>query len=402
MNKSFKWALHINFFVFAILLNSVGIVILKSINNYGVTELKASTLELFKDMPIAIISFAFASFLPRIGYKKVMLIALSIVSLGLLQMYLGNNFVSAQILFAIVGSTFALIKVAVYGSIGMVTSGEKEHNSLMSTIEGTFMFGVALAYFLFPAFNVPNDPNAWLNVYLVLLGLVLVAGAFLGRIPELPKASAENTLAQEFKAMLGLIVKMLVIVFVISAFLYVMAEQGIMTWLPTFNEKVLNLSEDNSIRMASILALTLGVGRILGGRLSERFHWSTVLIGAIAGAMVLVAFVLPQALDAEVRDGGIRIFGLPLIAFIFPLVGLFIAPIYPLLNSVVLSALPKNLHSPMTGLIVLFSATGGTLGSRITAYFFERLGGGAFYFTLVPMSLLLVAVLLLKRLTAKS
>ena len=167
MNKPFKWALHINFFVFAILLNSVGIVILKSINNYGVTEVHASTLELFKDMPIAIISFAFASFIPRMGYKKVMLIALSIVSLGLLQMYLGNSFVSAQILFAIVGCTFALIKVSVYGAIGLVTSGEQEHNSLMSTIEGTFMFGVALAYFLFPAFNSPEDPNAWLNVYLV-------------------------------------------------------------------------------------------------------------------------------------------------------------------------------------------------------------------------------------------
>lgn len=402
MNKPFKWALHLNFFVFAILLNSVGIVILKSINNYGVSEIKASTLELFKDMPIAIISFVFASFIPRIGYKRIMLIALGIVSLGLIQMYFGNSFTSSQILFALVGSTFALIKVGVYGSMGLVTTGEKEHNALMSTVEGTFMFGVASAYFLFPAFNTTGQPNAWLNVYLLLIALVVLAALFLARIPELPKPEIKVSLAQEFKAMFGLIVKLLVIVFVISAFFYVMAEQGIMTWLPTFNEKVLNLSEDNSIRMASILALTLGVGRILGGRLSERFHWSTVLIGAIAGAMVLVAFVLPQALDAEVRDGGIRIFGLPLIAFIFPLVGLFIAPIYPLLNSVVLSALPKNLHSPMTGLIVLFSATGGTLGSRITAYFFERLGGGAFYFTLVPMTLLLVAVLLLKRLTAKS
>ena len=402
MNKPFKWALHLNFFVFAILLNSVGIVILKSINNYGVSEIKASTLELFKDMPIAIISFVFASFIPRIGYKRIMLIALGIVSLGLIQMYFGNSFTSSQILFALVGSTFALIKVGVYGSMGLVTTGEKEHNALMSTVEGTFMFGVASAYFLFPAFNSPGQPNAWLNVYLLLIALVVLAALFLARIPELPKPELKVSLAQEFKAMFGLIVKLLVIVFVISAFFYVMAEQGIMTWLPTFNEKVLNLSEDNSIRMASILALTLGVGRILGGRLSERFHWSTVLIGAIVGAMVLVAFVLPQALDAEVRDGGIRIFGLPLIAFIFPLVGLFIAPIYPLLNSVVLSALPKNLHSPMTGLIVLFSATGGTLGSRITAYFFEQLGGGAFYFTLVPMSLLLVAVLLLKRLTAKS
>lgn len=402
MNKPFKWALHLNFFVFAILLNSVGIVILKSINNYGVSEIKASTLELFKDMPIAIISFVFASFIPRIGYKRIMLIALGIVSLGLIQMYFGNSFTSSQILFALVGSTFALIKVGVYGSMGLVTTGEKEHNALMSTVEGTFMFGVASAYFLFPAFNTTGQPNAWLNVYLLLIALVVLAALFLARIPELPKPELKVSLAQEFKAMFGLIVKLLVIVFVISAFFYVMAEQGIMTWLPTFNEKVLNLSEDNSIRMASILALTLGVGRILGGRLSERFHWSTVLIGAIVGAMVLVAFVLPQALDAEVRDGGIRIFGLPLIAFIFPLVGLFIAPIYPLLNSVVLSALPKNLHSPMTGLIVLFSATGGTLGSRITAYFFEQLGGGAFYFTLVPMSLLLVAVLLLKRLTAKS
>ena len=401
MNRSFKWALHINFFVFAILLNSVGIVILKSQNNYGISKVDASVLEFFKDLPIAIISFALASFIPRMGYKKVMLIALSIVSLGLLQMYLGNSFVSAQILFAIVGCTFALIKVSVYGAIGLVTSGEQEHNSLMSTIEGTFMFGVALAYFLFPAFNNPDDPNAWLNVYLVLLGLVLLAGTFMVRIPELPKAASENTLAQEFRAMLGLVVKLLVIIFVISAFLYVMAEQGIMTWLPTFNEKVLNLSEDNSIRMSSILAITLGIGRIIGGKLSERFHWSGVLSVAIIGAILLVAFVLPQALDAEVAAGGARILGLPVIAFIFPLVGLFIAPIYPLLNSVVLSALPKNMHSPMTGLIVLFSATGGTLGSRITAYFFEHLGGGAFYFTLVPMVLLLVAVYLLKRLTAQ-
>ena len=69
MNNSFKWALYLNFFVFAILLNSVGIVILKSINNYGVTELQASTLELFKDMSVAAVSFLLASFIPKIGYK---------------------------------------------------------------------------------------------------------------------------------------------------------------------------------------------------------------------------------------------------------------------------------------------------------------------------------------------
>jgi hypothetical protein len=33
-----------------------------------------------------------------------------------------------------------------------------------------------------------------------------------------------------------------------------MIEQGIMTWLPTFNDKVLHLPENISIMMASILA----------------------------------------------------------------------------------------------------------------------------------------------------
>ena len=48
----------------------MGIVIAKSINVYGVTESQASVLEAFKDLPIAVVSFLVASFLPRFGYKK--------------------------------------------------------------------------------------------------------------------------------------------------------------------------------------------------------------------------------------------------------------------------------------------------------------------------------------------
>ena len=45
-----KLSLYLNYFVFAILLNSVGILIQKSINRYGVDELRASSLEAFKDL----------------------------------------------------------------------------------------------------------------------------------------------------------------------------------------------------------------------------------------------------------------------------------------------------------------------------------------------------------------
>ena len=155
-----KLSLYLNYFVFAILLNSVGIVILKSIAVYGVDEVQASTLELFKDMSIAIVSLGIASFLPRIGYKRAMLAGLALVTFGSIAMALGNSFTSARLLFLMVGVSFALIKVSVYSMIGMVTSNEKEHSALMSSIEGVFMFGIALASFLFPAFNVEGDSSA--------------------------------------------------------------------------------------------------------------------------------------------------------------------------------------------------------------------------------------------------
>ncbi len=153
--------------------------------------------------------------------------------------------------------------------------------------------------------------------------------------------------------------------------------------------------------MASILAISLGVGRILAGVLAQRFSWVSILVVCILAAMAMVVFLLPQAINVNV--GAVNsLADIPFIGYAFPLVGLFIAPIYPMLNSVVLSALPKKLHSPMSGLIIIFSALGGTLGSRLIGLLFKNVGAQtAFYYTLIPMGLLLVALFLLQYLTKK-
>ena len=401
MEKStIKWAMYLNYFVFAILLNSVGIVILKAQRNYGVDELEASILEAFKDLPIAIVSFLVASFLPRIGYKRAMLIGLGLVYMACIVMYFGNSFATAKLLFATVGVSFALIKVSVYSLIGTVTENQQEHNSLMSSIEGVFMIGISLAYFLFPAFNSETNPDAWLNVYWLLAGISGVSFAFLFLAKSENQVEVPGVnLLDDFKQMFQLMAKLLTIVFVISAFLFVMIEQGIMSWLPTFNSKVLHLPENISIMMASILAISLAVGRLAAGFLTKKINWIWILSACIIIAMLIVIFVLPKAVGLEVKTIT-SLSDIPLIGFAFPLVGLFIAPIYPLLNSVVLSALPKSLHSSMTGLIVVFSALGGTLGSRIIGYLFKNEGPeNAFYYTLIPMALLLFSFFILKKLT---
>lgn len=395
-----KISMYLNYFVFAILLNSVGIVILKSQNVYGADEVAASTLELFKDLPIAIISFVMASFLPRIGYKNSMLTGLCLVTVGCIQMYFANSFLGAKILFAIVGVSFALIKISVYSLIGVVVKNQKEHNSLMSSIEGVFMIGIALAYFLFPAFNNEEDPNSWLRVYWLLAAMSAVSFLILLSIKfdegdEIPGVN----LADDAKQMMLLMTKILVLVFIISAFLFVMVEQGIMTWLPTFNERVLKLPENVGVMMASILAISLAIGRLTAGVVTKYLSWFWIVTISTVVAMAIVLLILPKALHIEVVEIN-SITDIPLIGFVFPLVGLFIAPIYPLLNSAILSVLPVKLHSSMTGLIVIFSALGGTLGSRIIGWLFKTVGADkAFYFTLIPMGLLITAFFVLKRLT---
>jgi TRAP-type uncharacterized transport system fused permease subunit len=49
----------------------------------------------------------------------------------------------------------------------------------MSSIEGVFMIGIALAYFLFPAFNSDTNPDAWLNVYWLLAAISFLSLCFL-------------------------------------------------------------------------------------------------------------------------------------------------------------------------------------------------------------------------------
>ena len=127
MNKfRVKLSLFLNYFVFAILLNSVGSVILQVQHNFDVSKGAASVLEAFKDLSIAIASFLLASSVRRIGYKKSMLLALLLVSVMCLIIPSLNYFWMVKLLFASVGVGFALVKVSVFATIGLVTSDQKE------------------------------------------------------------------------------------------------------------------------------------------------------------------------------------------------------------------------------------------------------------------------------------
>ena len=208
-----------------------------------------------------------------------------------------------------------------------------------------------------------------------------------------------HAVGESFADMFRLLARPLVVVFLASAFLYVLMEQAINTWLPTFNREILHLPTALSVQAAGIFAGSLALGRLGGGVILRRAPWFWVLTTCVVAMAVLVLLALPLAANVQPR-ADLHWWNAPLATFVFPLIGLFMAPIYPTLNSVVLSALPKARHAAMTGLIVVFSALGGTTGSFITGQLFAHFDGSrAFYLLLLPMLLLLVALVLLNRAT---
>lgn len=399
--KLIIFSLATTYFVFAILLNSVGTVILQSIESFNISKTDASVLEGFKDLSIAIVSFLIASMIPRIGYKVAMLIGLTLALVACLAVPVFAEFWVIKLMFALVGTAFALVKVSVYAVIGQVTDSDQGHSSLMNTIEGIFMLGVLSGYWVFAGFIDDADSSslAWLNVYYLLAGIVAISLMILvfSPIKKEPGGQQSGQVMSEFIAMLKLTYQPLVIIFVMSIFLYVLVEQGVGTWLPTFNREVIGLPVSVSVQVTSIFAVAIAIGRLSAGQILKKVHWYPFLNACLIFMAIVILVSLPLT---KVGSGALAmsIWEAPSAAFLLPLIGLMMAPIYPIINSIMLRSLPKPKHAPMTGLIVVFSALGGTTGSIITGITFDAMGGhGAFYMILVPITLLVITLAIFKR-----
>lgn len=397
-----KAALALAYFLFAILLNSVGTVMMQVQEAFAVSKSAATHLEAYKDLTIAFTSFLVAPFLPRLGFQRAILAGVAVAGGACLLMPTWPAFSTAKLLFFLCGLSFALVKVSVYASVASVTENPRQHAAFMSTIEGVYMVGVLSGYWLFSAFIDPRAPGSpgWLRVYWVLAGLCVVVLLMVATTPfgSAPTDSGSES-SGDFRSMLVLMRLPLVCVFIVSAFLYVLIEQGIGTWLPTFNKEILGLPADMSVQATSIFAACLAVGRLSAGSVIARWGWYPVLNLCLAVMAGLVWATMPLTHGLS-KDPAMTWTSAPVAAYLFPLIGLFMAPIYPALSSVMLSSLPPERHSSMTGLIVIFSALGGTTGSVITGWVFEHFSGQqAFTMSLYPILAIAVTLAVFRRLT---
>lgn len=387
-------SLALNFFVLAILLNTVGIVISRVIADYGVLGTTAASLEAFKDLTIAIASFFLASYVPRFGYKRTMLSGLIAVTLACILVAAITGFWVTPVLYVVVGASFALMKTAVYSTIGLITKGQQEHTGLMNVLEGIFQTG-AMTGPLF--FAVTIQLSHWTNTYWIIAVLSLLALVLLWftRLDEHEiEAHAEET---SLLGMLKLLKFPMVWTFVLCAWLYVMIEQSFGTWMPRFHEKIFGLSPAVASGFMSIYFGSIALSRFVAGFLSRFISWIKLQITYLIVAFIITLLVVLMT-DESPRATITEWYSAPRLAFLLAAIGFFLGPIYPTISSIVLSKLEKVQQSPMTGLIIIFSALGGTTGSfivgRLTDVFSTH---NAFYFPLIPIAVLALMLLPYKR-----
>ncbi len=392
--------LALTYALLGIMMNSVGVVILQSIRHFDATKPMGSTLEACKDLSVVAASFLLATRVPVIGYRRAIVGTMAVMAVACLLVSFASAFVAMQALFVVTGLCFGIAKVAVYSTIGLLARDPAEHASTTGIVEGVFMVGLLVGVWLFGWFIAADATGAeWLRVYW-LLGGAFAAMALLWLATPLDERDAappEDAETAHWGEMLRLAALPASVAVLFGLFLYVLIEQGVGTWLPTFNNQVLHLPPAMSVQMTSIFVGALAVGRLVSGVVLRRIGWLPVLLGCLACIAALIVVSLPLASGVVPRsDTGW--FDAPAAAYLFPLLGVFLAPIYPTLCSVALSSLPRHRHAAMMGLIVIFSALGGTLGSFITGLLFQRLPGAlAFYFTLLPVALIALALPVIRK-----
>lgn len=393
-------ALCLSYALLGLLMNSVGTVILQSIAHYDVSKPHAATLEACKDLSVVVASFLFATALPRFGLRRAQIVVALLIAAGSFAISVADGFVAMQFFFVLVGLCFGVAKVATYATIGLLRPQREAHASLTVLIEGVFMVGILAGIWLFGRF-IGHDATGrgWLAVYRVIAALA-VATALLWWSVDLDERATRSAQAPGRGDMLALLALPATIAFLAAIFLYVLTEQSIGTWLPTFNNQVLHLPGAMSVQVSGIFVAALAVGRLGASPLVARLGWLRLLLGCLGAVAALVVVTLPSTRGLVSRPN-IGWLNAPAAAYIFPLIGVVMAPIYPIVSSVVLSALPRERHAAMVGLMVIFSALGGTIGSFITGLIFDRFSGQtAFYLVLLPLALIAVALIRLERLTA--
>lgn len=350
--------LRLTFLIFSMVLNCMGIVILQ-LSEAKITYDKLGFLESFKDLPIAFISLFAVNFISKTGTKKSLILALTIVGICSLILPFVEVFWFYKVWFAIIGACFAIGKICVFGIIRNNISDEKSLAKTMNSVEASFMIGIFVVNIGFGWVISSQFSEFWKFGF---LSISVLSAITIFLFSKLPVSEPENMKNENiFKEVAG-IANPLLIIFLAVVFSIVFVEQSFNSWLPSFYKNHLKVNSFFALQASSFLALFSYVGRTLTANVIQRFSLPKYYILCLSSIVIVLLIII-----------GIQFSGMDdskILLFLFPVIGLFLSPLYPVINSKMIATIDKSKANVFTSLIVIFSSLGSSVSSIIMSVLF--------------------------------
>ncbi|MCD9855677.1 MFS transporter [Epilithonimonas sp. JDS] len=360
VNKNrIKLPLMFSFLIFSMLLNSMGVIILQLSEKISYKGL--GVLESFKDIPMAIMSIFCVNLIAKTGNKNALVFSLLFILLSCIALPLVDTFWFFKIWLSIVGVSFALAKISVF-SIIKNNFQDEQLSSAISSVDASFMFGIFFVNIGFGTLLTSSYAEYWKFGFWVIALFSIITLLMLrsARIDE------ERTLKTEKKSgEWKYYLKPKIVYFFIIVFFMVSVEQSFNSWLPSFFRNNLKINSYFALQSSAFLALFSFFGRLITSRLILRFHWFKFVLVCLC-VVFLILGVCQILISNFYNDFKF------LLIFIIPLVGFFLAPLFPLYNSEILNKVPKEKTHFLVSIVVICSSLGSSVGSLYMAVIFHK------------------------------
>lgn len=383
-----QWTLVLNYMMFACLLNTTGVMVARLVAEYGISEIGAALIENSRDLTVSLVSFFVVSRVIRWGARRMMVIIQIALVVGCLIMAIGQSYAAAYVLFLIAGASFALMKGSAMILAHETSANATSFGRMVNILDGVFMVGAMIGPLIFAWVMSMGWP--WEYTYFILTLLVL---PIIYLNATFPSEGIDRTAKTESNraTMRRHLSRRALWPWLGMSVCYVMYEQSFGTWLPLFNERYLLLDPIRAAQMLSLYVLGIALSRFMMAAIADRVSWFAVLVGMLVVALLLHTLTV-SGLTQRWLGGALPA------AVVFATLGFFIGPIYPTLNALLLMRTPRADQASMQGLLVVFSASGGMLGSMMLGAMMRSMDANlAYVSSLVPLTLLLASLFVIRR-----
>jgi len=376
--NAIKWLTYTMFFTFAMTTDAVGKIIPVIIKEFGLSHTQAGAFHYVTMLGIALSGIFLGYLADKLGRKTAIMIGLLIYAVSCFLFAIGNTYTFFVLLLFSSGIAIGIFKSAGLALVGDITHTSIEHTKSMNMVEGFFGIGAIVGPAIVTYLLANEFSWKYLYIFAGFICVLLSVATWRVKTPAVTHHASEPiNLRRTFKmAKNGYALG-----FSLAIAFYVGTEAAIYVWMPTLLTKY----DGDLIWLAGnaliIFFILRAVGRFMAIWVLSKISWSSAML--IFSGAIFICYVLSMTL------------GLDYAVVLLPATGLFMAMIYPTLNSKGISCFAKHEHGAVAGLILFFTAVAATIGPLLMAVFSDLMGGEArygFYLATAFSGLLFIAM----------